>query len=334
MTTPRSLHYGGRWVRVKNVSGEDIPPYSVVEITGASSDDGILNADKPSSSGDDYRHGLSGPATIKSGDHGDVTFDLPAWASFDSSDGTPANGDLWGAKSGSWKLGNTGDSNFPVLGSVDTTNEVMLVGSYWSAGKPDVELFVSDSDRAYPDFAGSVLSGNFYNLNLQWDRAGDARLPLVGLHGAIISRDTPVTTHDPLDSPFAYYTVKSAYWTQPIILVGTTILYLVSKSTGYGAYEWWIGTYDSSFPGLLFTKYKKLPNVFDKILEGSSGLASPTTIDDRAILWWTEDAGWIGMQVGYTGDKTVITNVSVNPDGTVASVTTETWTYNKGILLP
>lgn len=127
-----------RWP-VRNASGEEIPPFACMKIVGtrefASGEIGFY-VQKPDAFGAQYSHIFNGPRSIRATGTpdqltGEGTIGFAVAALYDSADGTPAFGESWGPRSGTWKLKkNTGGFRVVdgyVTGRVDTTNSVVLV---------------------------------------------------------------------------------------------------------------------------------------------------------------------------------------------------------------
>jgi hypothetical protein len=86
----------------------------------------VLTVAKPNTYGSQGLHALNGPQAVAAGASGLCTFAMPAPAVYETSDGTPAFGEKWGPRDGSWKLRkNTG--GFQIAGSPDATHGVVLV---------------------------------------------------------------------------------------------------------------------------------------------------------------------------------------------------------------
>lgn len=93
-----------RWLEVSNQAGETIPAGALLRITGQDSS-GRLEVGKPDSTSQGCNDLLiNGPAEIASGCYGFATRDLPTMALYDTGDGTPAVGEIWGPSNGSFKL--------------------------------------------------------------------------------------------------------------------------------------------------------------------------------------------------------------------------------------
>lgn len=111
-----------RWMPCQNLTGNDIPGFAVMRVTGiadptTTDNEYVLQVDQPNSSPAPYC--VNGPQVIKaqSGSTpgwGICSFDFPNFALYDSTSGTPAVNDGWGPKSGSWKLVK-GQSGFNVF---------------------------------------------------------------------------------------------------------------------------------------------------------------------------------------------------------------------------
>lgn len=92
-----------------NSSTNTIPPFGLVRVMGTTTD-GALLVDQPNQDGQDVY--VNGPqailpnngATPALGGFGMVTKAFPIWAQYDTTSGTPAIGDTWGAANGSYLL--------------------------------------------------------------------------------------------------------------------------------------------------------------------------------------------------------------------------------------
>ncbi len=114
------LTYGNqiRWLSVYNTSGEQIPAFGLIRVTGADSV-GVLQAAKPNADGQQVM--VNGPVPIPVAAYGSATNDFPNYALYDTGDGTPAVGDTWGAGSGSWKLRKNKAGFRPQAGAVPSS---------------------------------------------------------------------------------------------------------------------------------------------------------------------------------------------------------------------
>jgi hypothetical protein len=95
------------WREFRNDSGETIPPFSCVRITGAvivETGRVTLKVGKPNTYGAQYSHAFTGPVSVADGKYGLCTRSDGAVAVYDDADGTPAFGELWGPRDATWKL--------------------------------------------------------------------------------------------------------------------------------------------------------------------------------------------------------------------------------------
>src|SRR6266700_6989666 len=119
-----------RWLPFQNNSGTEAPPYGCLKITEIT--DGILQAIRPDSGRGIYA--FNGPQAVPAGGtagpdsvtRGLCSQDYPAFALYDSADGTPANGEIWGPGTDTFKL-KKGKPGFLIVGGVDATNKVVTV---------------------------------------------------------------------------------------------------------------------------------------------------------------------------------------------------------------
>lgn len=91
------------WRAVYNDSGEVIPAFAIMQITGVDRDENIL-VDQCSTDSTKLFLINSG-SVIGIGDYGMgyAPMEMPYWVYYDTADGTPANGEQWGPGAGSWK---------------------------------------------------------------------------------------------------------------------------------------------------------------------------------------------------------------------------------------
>lgn len=124
------------WVRVKNDSGAEIPPHSVVLITDSESTDGetVYTVIQPNAASTDFNWNgylITGPFLIGAagGDEGIATTATEsALARFDT--GSPALKDVYGPKHGQLTL-SKGYHGFEVIGSTTTSAGYSVVPVRW-----------------------------------------------------------------------------------------------------------------------------------------------------------------------------------------------------------
>ena len=102
------------------MNASEIPSHGVVRVTGVTSD-GQLECDQPNEDGQDVW--IASDGAFVSGGYSTVTRQA-TYARYETSDGTPANGEQWGAGSGSFKL-RKGKTGFRIVGN--PVNETVLV---------------------------------------------------------------------------------------------------------------------------------------------------------------------------------------------------------------
>jgi len=113
----------------RNDSPETVPAYGVMRGTGVVVVEPgrvVLLGDKPTGFGCQQRGLLNGPSPVGAGKYGVCTRTGPAAALYETADGTPAPGERWGPRAGSWKLRkHTG--GFLVLGVTRSAAGLVLV---------------------------------------------------------------------------------------------------------------------------------------------------------------------------------------------------------------
>lgn len=126
----RSPFMQNPWKPFRNTSGEVVPPYAVMRITGAEDHNHSLRylIHKPNS--DFHTHYLvNGPASVPVDKDGFcTTLSQAGFVAYNSSAGTPAAHEEWGAKSGQWTL-EKNRPGFIIDGGEKTTAGVTAVGA-------------------------------------------------------------------------------------------------------------------------------------------------------------------------------------------------------------
>lgn len=105
-----------RWLRHENTSGEQIPAFGIVRVTGAVLDnDGMVvyQSAKPRGIG---QYAVNGPTPVKVGGFGRLTFDWPAMAALAPMAHQPINGDNYGVADDTWELAYTDSDDLALLG--------------------------------------------------------------------------------------------------------------------------------------------------------------------------------------------------------------------------
>jgi hypothetical protein len=90
-----------------NQNAGSIPAYGVVRVTGVSIVEAgrvVLTVDQPNTYGCQANCFINGPVAVSPGQYGYCTRSGALVALYDTADGTPALGDAWGPRSGTWKL--------------------------------------------------------------------------------------------------------------------------------------------------------------------------------------------------------------------------------------
>jgi hypothetical protein len=121
-------HLAIQWQEFRNDSGEEIPAFGCVRITGMTTrgDRNLLTVSKPNTYGAQYSHRINGPLPVGIGAYGICCIGPQVAALYDTADGSPIFGDRWGPRDATWKLKkNTG--GFQILGNLDTSNGICIV---------------------------------------------------------------------------------------------------------------------------------------------------------------------------------------------------------------
>jgi hypothetical protein len=128
-----------RWLQFSNQSGQTIPAFAVLLINGVDSN-GILQVTQPSDDSlEPDQIAFNSFLTIGSGNSGSCTQDWPAYCLYNSSDGTPANGQVWGTAKNSWSLrNNNNQQGFTIQGGTQGSGNYarVMAGAQSGGGAP------------------------------------------------------------------------------------------------------------------------------------------------------------------------------------------------------
>lgn len=123
-----SPYFNNPWKIFRNNSGETIPPFSVMRITGAENFNGAIRfiVAKPNTDfQNDYL--INGPEAIRSTKDGrGTTLAQAHYVAYRSGSGTPAYGEEWGAKTAQWTL-EKNRPGFKIEGGIKNTAGVDAV---------------------------------------------------------------------------------------------------------------------------------------------------------------------------------------------------------------
>ncbi len=157
-----------RWLSCKNANVGTIPAFGLVRVTGANGDR-VLTVDKPNA--DSQAVLVNGPADIPAGGNGICTRDSPADVLYDTGDGTPANGDTWGAAAGSWKL-RSGKTGFAIedaaAGRAYAENNSFVPGAAANVGPFPYQYFRQLSGASGVSWFTPPGGSFSASLSLQW----------------------------------------------------------------------------------------------------------------------------------------------------------------------
>lgn len=112
-----------RWLSVLNGAGQDIPAFACVYPSAADSA-GIITVTRHTVDSEKM-YLFNGPRAIPSGKYGHCTLSMPCHVLYDTTYGTPANGQRWGTIASSFKIGKDGRYGFVIVGGV-TSGRVIV----------------------------------------------------------------------------------------------------------------------------------------------------------------------------------------------------------------
>jgi len=127
-----------RFLECQNGSGEVIPAFAVMRVTGVT--DNVLQVAKPNAASD-TKAVVNGPTPIPIAGKGNATYDSPYFVLYETADGTPAFGESWGTENGSFKL-RKGNDGFSGIGGA--TAGRALFASKGMMGGASASLTVRD----------------------------------------------------------------------------------------------------------------------------------------------------------------------------------------------
>ena len=156
-----------RWVPVLNDSGEAIPAFAAMRVTGVDTSVAGETTHKVGKPNSDNQTDVlfNGPCEIGIGLTGIGTPDLPATARYDEGDGTPSAGAEWGVESGGWKLRDS-KTGFRVAGVLGT-GFASVMGVTPAGGSRSIE---------FQDDKGGSVTGTIHRIlnSTVADVGGDA----------------------------------------------------------------------------------------------------------------------------------------------------------------
>jgi hypothetical protein len=147
-----------RWLTARNVYAGVIPAFGLVKVSEVDAD-GTLQVTRPDADGQDVY--VNGPVKIVQGGYGNVTRDWPAFALYTAADGTPTNGDTWGAKSGDFTL-RKGFAGFTIEGGVNAGLTIVLTRGRAASAKAAYINFTLPSALAATDASKATCTVNSY----------------------------------------------------------------------------------------------------------------------------------------------------------------------------
>lgn len=121
-----------QWVGIRNDNAGSIPPFGCVRVTGVVIVEAgrvVVSVDQPNTYGCQSNCLINGPVnvgTTSGSQWGTATRSGIITALYDSADGVPAFGDMWGPQNGTWKLKKNTGGFFCLGAPVDTTNHLAL----------------------------------------------------------------------------------------------------------------------------------------------------------------------------------------------------------------
>lgn len=133
-----------RWMEAYNDSGEEIPAFGACRIEDMKPDNlALMKLKKPN--GDGQNVCIAGPVPIQEESTGTITRDFPCWALYDTADGTPTVGGVWGTANGTFRL-KKDKPGYEVLGVDAITNRIWIVPKFTGGTGGGSPLTVEEVD--------------------------------------------------------------------------------------------------------------------------------------------------------------------------------------------
>ena len=131
-----SAHRDIRWLPFRNDSGESIPAYSLLRITGVATVNGqiVWLAAKPNSSTTHLVWAFNGSTTTAIDGYGQCTFDYPAIAKIDTGVST-INNSRYGPSNSQWYIVPSASATFDlvvILGQSAAQGDTTVVERIWT----------------------------------------------------------------------------------------------------------------------------------------------------------------------------------------------------------
>ena len=151
--------FDASWEAFLNDSGEEIPAFACMRINGINTTRGraCYAMRKPDTFGSIWGHRMNGPNPVAAGAFGLCVLGGVVAGLYDTTDGTPAHGEHWGPRDGSWKL-RKNTSGWRVL--ANSTDSGIAYVQHWPS-----QTLLGKTDAA-------ILKGNTGVISVYWGSTG------------------------------------------------------------------------------------------------------------------------------------------------------------------
>lgn len=309
-----------RYVEVSNAGASTIPAFGLMRVTGASTTDGlVLTVDQPNADGQDVL--INGPTPILAGGRGVATYETPSQVYYDTGDGSPANGETWGAGSGTYKA-KKNKAGFKILGGAGSELVVAARQDQTSSGGSGSGLtnFVGFRMKAYTRESGTQPRANNYSLS--FDQVATKSTVATDVYDTIVtdgvsggSSDTGFTYGDDATRG-QYFAPKDTGWYR----IGVNVKWIYLQDYLGGSFPWeatptshYIATMglrivsDLSGGGsvvVIAEKYTPMPHYHsDYIFTGGAGINCKDSLTTVAYLVATRRVWIQAVYEVYDGDN-------------------------------
>lgn len=168
------------WLPWKNEHESECPGFGAVLISGieqADNEQWVLTGTRPDKI-TNVLIGFNSTTPIGNGEYGQLTLDVTAFAYYDTDDGTPEHGEMWGPDADTWKIKKNGGSLWYVVGA-DSENELCMLARMGFA------MWTGETDAAVTSGTSGTISVTGGGTIGSEDDSGDNQSAY--LHGPDVS---------------------------------------------------------------------------------------------------------------------------------------------------
>lgn len=187
---------GVRKVTFQNDSGETVPAYACIQLTGTTTLNSrvVFTADQWDGDGSDDIFYFNGPIDVADGETGEAFQPNTAqWVLYDT-EGTPAFQEEWGPVSGSWEIGSDGTGFIIMGGATDGRVLAVAKGGGGCEDRNEIWKFIIGGSPTAGSFTFDLnVLGTTEEMEFQFDDTATEVQTELETHTKIASGDVLVT---------------------------------------------------------------------------------------------------------------------------------------------